>query len=169
MADPFHNNPDIWISSFWGFDPETWGCVGFTDESRRDTVKGLTGEPFLMVIYVTQGAPNVPGLNGKVAGFYEVTHEYILRDDAIAPHQINNPRHPPHRWKYCFVPSRAWRIKEAHMPTIQSFDPSIYAEKRYRAVSRWGCKLNKQPVQRLKKLWNDDHIDEVRVYPKKKI
>lgn len=26
---------EVWLTSFWGFDPDDWGCIGFADEPRR--------------------------------------------------------------------------------------------------------------------------------------
>lgn len=27
---------EVWLTSFWGFDPSQWGCIGFADESKRN-------------------------------------------------------------------------------------------------------------------------------------
>ena len=104
---------DIWpseqsayITSAWGFTPKTWGCIGFGLEGRRDTYLKTTTDPFIMVIFVTETAPtDQPELRGKVAGFYEISHEAGCRK------KFTHPRHhhlEPGKWRYALRATRAF-------------------------------------------------------------
>jgi hypothetical protein len=35
-VDRLPSGRGIWLTSFWGFDPASWGCVGFADEAKRN-------------------------------------------------------------------------------------------------------------------------------------
>ena len=51
----------VWLKSFWGFTPETWGCVGFTKEHARNhfiaTFLKQASPPGLVAVYVSTTAP----------------------------------------------------------------------------------------------------------------
>lgn len=96
--DVWPSEQSAYITAFRGFTPETRGCIGFTKEGRRDTYLQTTTELFIMVIFVTETAPtDQPALRGKVAGFYEISHETGYRAE------FTDPRHhrlEPGRWRY---------------------------------------------------------------------
>lgn len=73
--DIWESGRSIYITSFWGWSPESWGTVGFTAPGRRETILRTTTDPFIMIVYVTKGAPNCdPDILGKITGFYIVSH-----------------------------------------------------------------------------------------------
>jgi len=150
--DPFHNNPDVWITSFWGWSPETWGCVGFTSEARPKTIIEKTSNPFLMAIYVTETAPGNSKLKGKVVGYYELSHEVGLKQDYISEEQLNKPHHPKEKWAYSFKALRAWEIDDKFKPTIREFHPDLVQKKQQQTVSTWAKELPKEQIERLKAL-----------------
>ena len=75
------------FTSFWRWDPETWGAVGWTKErgrTRRDNLLKQLPKPFICVGYVTgsRKRPDTdPELKGMTAGFYLVSHEAGDRDE----------------------------------------------------------------------------------------
>lgn len=104
---------DIWptdrsayITSFWGWRPETWGCIGFGRKGRRNTYLRITTDPFIMVVFVTETAPtDQPALRGKVVGFYEISHEVGTREEFTDPmhHDLE-----PGKWPYSLRAIRAF-------------------------------------------------------------
>lgn len=150
--DPFQNNASVWITSFWGFSPETWGCVGFTSEARPHSIIKETTDPFLMVIYVTETAPGHSPLKGKVAGFYELSHEIGLKDDFISTEQMNAGLHPKEKWAHSFKAIRAWEIDDGFKPTIREFHPNLVKNKQQQTVSTWAKPLPTEQINRLKAL-----------------
>jgi hypothetical protein len=140
--------PSVWLTSFWGWSPETWGKVGFTAPGRRDTVVRETSDPFIMVVYVTKQAPNDdPDIRGKVAGFYIVSHIQGHRDEFTAPkhHQLT-----PHKWIYSLKALRAFSFLPEYRLDIDEFDPTIVH--RAQSVARDSEELDKARIDKLRSL-----------------
>ena len=138
------------ITSFWGWSPETWGCVGFTESGRRDTIIEETSDPFIMVIYVTKNAGEPrgePDFRGYVAGFYEVTHEKCDRDEYT---DLRHHSTEPHKWRNSLRAIRAFEIIPEHRPHITEFEPSIYAESRAQSVAAHSALLSGEAFRKLR-------------------
>lgn len=146
--DPFHNNPSVYIKAAYGFHPHDWGCVGWNEPGRAKTLIKKTTNPFIMVNWVTYSSGG--DLSGKVAGFYEVTHEEGLRQDFTASH--NDAKFDEKYWKYSLGASRAWEILPEYQPEIMDFYPAMYEAKQERATGRWGAELPPDLVKKLKAL-----------------
>lgn len=148
--DPFENDPEIWITSFWGWGPEHWGFVGFTDEGRRRTISEDFNFPMLVVIYITENSPYATKeLQGRVAGFYEITDIMDHRDQFTAHHHRTNF---PKKWQYAFKASRAFEIVPEYRPTIREFEPDIRRIGSEMATSRYGRPLTEGATEKLKRL-----------------
>ena len=148
LSSPFAKSPSVWIKAFYGYDPESWGCVGYNQPGRIDTLINNTTDPFIMAIWVTFDS-NDPAA-GKLAGFMEVTHEKGRRADFIAPFQ--DDAHEKGKWEYSLRASRAWEILPEFQPKIRDFYPDMQAGKRERASGRWAEKLPDQYIEKLKAL-----------------
>ena len=138
------------ITSFWGWSPETWGCVGFTESGRRDTIIDETSDPFIMVIYVTKNAGEPRGeidLRGYVAGFYEMTHEMVDRDEYTDKQHHSTE---PQKWRHSLRAKRAFEIIPEDRPHITALEPSIYDERRAQAVAAHSSVLSNNALKKLK-------------------
>lgn len=157
---------DIWpegISVLWtsvyGWDPERWGMVSFTDESRRRTLMEKLTDPFITVCYVTGSSKTHPHLRGSIAGFYLTSHETGDRDEFVHPdgHSVS-----PKSWRYAFRALRAFSYLPEYRITAREFDPSMIPEGRARAVARYGEILSDpNKIDRLRRI----PFVEVDVYP----
>ena len=140
----------IYLTSFWGWSPETWGKVGFTDEGRRRTVLRETDAPFIMVVYVTKTAPEAEDeLKGKVAGFYLVSHQEGDRDEFTAPFQHSRR---PDQWRFALKAEQAFTFLPAHRLDIDELDPTIATEVRGQSVARYATELTSDQVEQLRKV-----------------
>lgn len=149
-ANPFENDPEILLTSTWGWGPEQWGCVGFTDEGRRRTISKDFNFPMLVVIYITENSPYATKeLRGRVAGFYEITDIMGHRDEFTAPHHRANS---PKKWQYAFKASRAFEIIPEYRPTIREFEPDIRRIGSEMPTSRYGRPLTEEATDKLKRL-----------------
>lgn len=150
--NPFEGDPSVMITSFWGYDPESWGCVGFTKEGRRNTIIAQTTDPFIMVVYVTEKASSttLDYMLGRVVGFYEITHVTGMKEDFLPDWQFN--RSAPEKWRYSLKASRAWMILPEYMPHIREFDPTMHEEGRERSVSANAEMLRPELITQLKRL-----------------
>lgn len=140
--------PSVWITSFWGWSPDTWGTVGFTSAGRRDTVRRETSDPFIMVVYVTKRAPNRdPDFRGKVTGIYLVSHVEGHRDEFTAPeHHLRNPD----QWIHSFKAVKAFSFLPEFRLDIDDFDPTLST--RARAVAQYAEEVKPALIEKLRAL-----------------
>ena len=111
----------IWITAFWKWEPELWGCVGWTFAGARRTVLELCPNPFQCVIYTTKTSPSDPGNRGRVMGVYELTHEIGHRDAFSHPDAHD---YYPERWQHALRATRAWEFPDR--PPADWLEPEIF-------------------------------------------
>lgn len=102
----------LWLTSFWGFSPESWGCIGFTEEWMRERFLEQAVESILVAIYVTKGLGPVE-MRGRVIGLYEISRQKGHVNDFISDEQkkrIENNPSAHGKWIYSLKATRAWRI-----------------------------------------------------------
>ena len=132
--------PDFWTSetsvfftSFWGWSPETWATVGWSNEkglSRRDNLLKDLSDPFIAVCYVTKsGGPNSidPDLRGRLAGYYLVSHETGDRDQFT--HPIHHDR-SPEQWRHSVRALRAFSYLPEYRIRADEFYPGLASHAR---------------------------------------
>lgn len=151
-GSPLLSTPSVWITSFWGWQPENWGGVGFSNEGRPDKIAAVTSNPFIMVVYITETTPEkeYKHLAGKVVGYYELSHQRVMKEEIVSPHVYN--RADPAKWRHSFKALKAWTILEDFMPNIREFYPEIHNEGLAQSVSTWAAELPRENVEKLLKL-----------------
>ncbi len=126
----------VFLTSFWGWSPETWGMVSFATKGRRDNVLTELSDPFIALIYVTKTAPNAPDhIRGKVTGFFLVSHQKKHRNDLT--HTTHHGRYPD-KWRFGLKALRAFTFLPEYQMVIDDFDLSISTEKRSQSVGTHG-------------------------------
>ena len=172
---PLTTGADVWITSFWGWSPKFWGGVGFTNETRLQTLINKTTDPFIMAVYVTENTPeeHFKPIKGKVVGYYELSHQTALKSDLVSEDLLKLS--PEDKWKYTFKALRAWTILEEYQPDIRDFYPEIHDNGWAQSVSTWSrplpslqvSKLATLPCREVKVFGNDsyEHSDEI-IIPK---
>ncbi|MBC6429044.1 MAG: hypothetical protein GDA55_07465 [Cellvibrionales bacterium] len=128
----------VLLTSFWGWTPETWGTVGWSDQPglthRHNLLKELS-DPFICVIYVTDRAKADPDLKGMLSGFYLVSHVTGDRDEFSHPMHHNTE---PSSWQHSLRALRAFSfLPEYRLKAIDVF-PELNRTGTARSVSRWG-------------------------------
>ncbi len=147
IEDIWHKK-SVYLTSFWGWSPETWGSVGFSNEARRDTIIKETTDPFIMLVYVTKKAPNNDNdIKGKIVGFYLVSHQKGHRDEFIKSDRHN---FYPEKWQYGLKAIKAYSFLPEYRLDIDEFDSTI--KNRAQALSQWSEEINNQKVNALLKL-----------------
>ena len=120
---------EYWLTSFWGFSPETWGCIGFDDEAKRQKFINNTKPGVLMAIYVTKDrAPEYMG--GKLVGIYEVSHQKGHVRQFISGDQWARKQTDPKskdKWEFSLKVTRAWYVVEEEWEKIDNVLPSTYS------------------------------------------
>jgi len=101
----------VWITQFWGFNPELDGYLGFTREGDRTAFLRKLRPGDLVMVYGTMSDKADPGDRGRVMGFLEVERRTIRDVERMAPDglswKIRNGM--TDRWTYAVPVVRAWR------------------------------------------------------------
>ncbi|AKI02264.1 hypothetical protein IMCC20628_03577 [Hoeflea sp. IMCC20628] len=127
FPDPFDTaNPNIWLTSMWGFDALNWGFVGFTNEADRKWLLDQISPGCLLAVYVTDDSKRAPALHGKLAGFLQLNEQIgfakdFMPGDAYARIEANSEESG--RWNYAIGASRAWQIVDGAQPRIDLIAP----------------------------------------------
>lgn len=165
LYPPIENN--VWtddmsvlFTSFWGWDPITWGTVGWSGQrglTRRANLMAQLSDPFITVCYVTSNQTDTdPDLKGKIAGFYVVSHEIGDRDEFT--HPIHHGREPS-KWRHSNRALRAFSYLPEYRPSAMDVFPNLTTHARH--VSAMGEVLtDPQIIERLRTI----PYEEVEVY-----
>lgn len=119
----------VWLTSFWGFDPADWGCIGFANERKRNAFLRATRPGVLVAIYVTKGK-GPEGMRGKLVGVLEVSHEVGPAQAFIAGDRWAKKEADPEsrgKWSYAVRATRAWRVVPEDWRPIEEILPTAYA------------------------------------------
>lgn len=104
--------PRVWITSFWGFDPENDGYYGFTYEGNRDWFINQWQEGDLILIYGADTAITAPEKRHQALGFVEIGSRPIQDTDRMSAiglqRKIDNRW--VERWTHAFPVIRAAEI-----------------------------------------------------------
>ncbi|MFA6153954.1 hypothetical protein [Mesorhizobium sp.] len=127
-TDTLPDGRQVWLTSFWGFDPASWGCIGFADEARRSRYLSSCKPGTLVAIYVTKGK-GPDNMRGKVVGVLEISHEighaqeFISGDRWAEKERDQDSRG---KWLYAVKATRAWRIVPEDWQPVEVLFPQAY-------------------------------------------
>ena len=138
-ADP----PNIWLTSFYDFTPETWGFLGFTNDGHvrhflRETQPGV-----LLVVYGHK-SKSPPDKRGKVIGIQQMTHDAGYAQDFMSPtawEWKEGSVDTQGRWNNAFKAARAWHVSPDAMPPIEAFAPNTYSIGAAQHIGSYGVRL----------------------------
>lgn len=146
-ADP----PNVWLTSFYGFSPETWGFLGFSNDGQRGRFIRETRPGALVVIYghKTRAPTNQQGM---VIGVQQVTHRVNHAEAFMSPSEWSRKAADPERadkWNLAVKATRAWRVAEEAYLSIEDFAPETYSTARAQAIGSQGMRLTGAEARRL--------------------
>ena len=156
------NGPDVWLTSFWGFNPTNWGCIGFADEAKRSRYLKLSQPGALVAIYVTKGR-GPENMRGKVAGVLEVSHDVGHAKEFISGDRWAEKENDPDskgKWLYAVKATRAWRIVPEDWKRVEDLFPSAYGSSNPEFIGASGVQLPREEADRLLQL----DVYEVPIY-----
>lgn len=153
---------DVWLTSFWGFDPAGWGCIGFADEGKRSRFLRMSQPGALVAIYVTK-SKGPDDMRGKVVGILEVSHEIGHAKDFISgdrwAEKENNPD-TRRKWLHAIKATRAWQIVPEDWMRVEDLFPSAYGSAQAEFIGASGVQVPRDEAERLLQL----DVYEVRIY-----
>lgn len=114
-----------WMKGFWGWSPETWGCVGYPSKRRRLSVLQNDINTRIMFIYVTKSAKghqDTPEhLINRIVGFYELSECIGHRNEFQAKFHHNRE---PEKWVHSIKAKRAFTIRDTPLPYTYEVEPN---------------------------------------------
>lgn len=142
---------NVWLTSFWGWSPEAWGCVGFDRIGRRKTIMRDAGPGSFWVCYVTEQSPDAPkDMRGKVVGFYQLGDETGHSSQFIEPEVYERF---PNRWENAVRAVGAWTVDKSDWQSVRKFASDTYfasnGRDRGRTIGRDGIRLKKFEAEKL--------------------
>ena len=148
MSNPFQTATKAWITGFWKWSPELWGCVGWTFPGARERVIDLAGgTSILCAIYTTKTSPEASERphRGRIMGAYELSLTTGHRDEFSAP---ESEHYHPQRWQHALEATRCWEFPER--PTVEWVMPDIWeAPGLARVAGIHGVAMGKGAMERL--------------------
>jgi len=150
LAGLIANHP-VWLTSFWGFDPQGWGCIGFATEAKRQYFLRRTRPGALVVIYVTKNK-GPAAMRGMVVGILEVSHrigsarEFIAGDRWAAKEADSESAG---KWLYAIETTRAWRIVEEEWRPVEQLLPLTYSAGRAEHIGAQCVPVAAEDISRL--------------------
>ena len=153
---------EVWLTSFWGFNPDQWGCIGFADEGKRNRFLSQSEPGALVAIYVTKGK-GPDEMRGKVVGVLEVSHTTGHARDFISGDrwaEKERDRTSRGKWLYAVQATRAWRIIPEDWRDVGDIFPVAYGSAHAEFIGSSGIRVPTEEAQRLLEL----DVHEVAVY-----
>lgn len=156
-ADP----PNVWLTSFYGFRPEEWGLLGFTDEARR---RGFLqgSQPGVLVVIYGAGQASRDDL-GKIIGIQQCSHQTGHTRLFMSPAEWAAKERDPERkdkWNFAVKATRAWRVTPESRMSVTDFAPKATASGAWQHIGARGVPLSRQEALNVLKL----DLQEVDVY-----
>ena len=144
------NPPNVWITYFDGFDPSTWGFVGFDTDGKR---KSFLRRSQAGVLVVIAGSPQAkPEEKHQIIGVLQCSHEIGVDRDympsAAFADKESNPRSRG-SWANAVRVVRAWEVSEDSRMHIRDFASETYTGKNGQHIGSQGSPLAISEAKRL--------------------
>jgi hypothetical protein len=140
----FEGGLPVLLTAFWGFSPETWGCIGFTSETDQRRFMQRYSERCYVAVYVTKSVKSP--FAGRVAGIYELGRRTGKRDDFVeltSRHTgINSGK-----WLHSIKATRAWAFVDPL--NVEEAAPRTYTTGRARHLGARGDWLKPDEIESL--------------------
>lgn len=143
--------PNVWLTSFYGFRPESWGFLGFSNDGQRKGFIRETEPGALVVIYGHKSkAPEAQ--RGKIIGVQQVSHNVNHAKAYMSPlewHRKEADAERADKWNLAVKAVRAWRVAPEDYMTIEEFAPETYSTARAQVIGSQGMRLTEKEARRL--------------------
>lgn len=146
-ADP----PNVWLTSFYGFNPAQWGYLGFSTKGQRDHFLKNTQPGVLVVIYGHKS--KAPGAQqGQVIGIQQVSHRVnsaqAFMDPAVwAAKEADAETRG--KWDLGVKATRAWKVVPESYQFIDDFANESYTTDRAQFIGSQGVRLTPTEARKI--------------------
>ncbi len=145
--------PNVWLTSFYGFGPEEWGFLGFSDDRRLRTFIDGSQPGVLVVIYAAGQAASED--LGQIIGVLQCSHQQGTAQQFMAPAAWQSKQSDPtsaRKWNFAIKATRAWRVTPESRLTIREFAPQATATGAWQHIGAQGVPLSRQEALNILKL-----------------
>lgn len=153
------NPVNVWLTSFYGFDPEEWGGLGFSNDEMRQKFIDSTEAGVLVVIYNSNKySPQWK----KVIGILQCSHKTGHIRNFMSPSSWKEKQKSSYadKWTYAVKVTRAWRVSVESMIDIRDFAPQATATNAWQYIGSRGMRLAEDEALNIYKL----DVQETDVY-----
>lgn len=143
--------PNVWLTSFYGFNPSAWGFLGFSNNGQRKHFIRETQPGVLVVIY---GHKTLAPMNqrGMVIGIQQVSHRVNHAQHFMSPTEWarkESDTESAGKWNLAVKATRAWHVaQESYLP-IEEFAPESYSTGRAQYIGSQGTRLTPTEARRI--------------------
>lgn len=137
------NKPNVWLTSFYGFDPSKWGFLGFTNKGERKHFLEHTKEGALVVIYGHKSL-SPKEQQGKVIGILQMSRLVNNAKTFMHPSEWakkEGDRSSKGRWDNAIKATRAWKVVPESYVQIDDFAEKSYTDGRWQHIGSYGVPL----------------------------
>ena len=134
----------IWLTGFWGFQPEDDGHLGFTAKNDRTRLFSTIESKQLICIYGTNSPETENKLKNQLLGMLEVERTEIDSWEKMSPasQKRNSELGREDKWRYAMPVRRAWRTNK--QIDIRNVFSSSYDPKNGRNIAKYGTWLSEK-------------------------
>lgn len=154
LVDPFaaveSDPPNVWLTSFYGFDPENWGLLAFGSESDRAGFIRESKPGALVVVYATKSVSTDEA--GMVLGVQQMSHQQGRSEEFMSPAAWQKKQGDPKnrdRWNFAVKCTRAWYVVPEKRPRIDDFADQTYSSTKARAIGRYCMQLTTDEAMKI--------------------
>lgn len=152
--------PNIWLRSFFGFNPEEDGYIGWSKEANRKHVMDKIAPGDLMMIYGAGSGSTASSDLLRVLGFLQIDPTPIRDTDKASAHGLERKRKNgwAEKWSYALPVRRAWRVTQG--VRLDQIASETYKPEKGRAIAAWSPQISDSDLQRAM----DVRVTEVSVF-----
>ena len=141
--------PNVWLTSFYGFDPSRWGFLGFSNSGQRDHFVRETKPGALVVIYGHKSkAPK--DQQGQIIGIQQVSHRVNFAKaymDPIAWARKESDVETKGKWDLAVKATRAWHVAPESYVSVDAFADETYSTGRAQVIGSLGMRLTEKEAK----------------------
>lgn len=145
-ADP----PNVWITYFDGFDPGTWGFVGFDTDGKR---KSFLRRSHSGVLVVIAGSPKASrSEKHQIIGVLQCSQETGLDRNYMPSAAFAKKERDPRSqgsWSHAVRVVRAWEVSEGSRMHIRDFASETYSGRNGQHIGSQGSPISISEAKRL--------------------
>ena len=146
-ADP----PNVWLTNFYGFDPDKWGFLGFSNTGQRDHFVRETKPGCLVVIYGHKAKAS-EAQQGQIIGIQQVSHRVNVAKAYMDPVAWARKEDDPEmagKWDLAVKATRAWRVAPESYVRVDDFADETYSLGAAQIIGSLGKHLTSREAAKL--------------------